>query len=357
VGRFRLTSATIAGSLLVLGAVACQPSETSTEPTRTVTTQPGHVLLVVAGDIACAPGAATTPVTCHHASTAAMLERSGLAASADAAVLLGDIQYESGRTADFGSFHDSWSATLDAAGVPILPTPGNHEWYDPDPAPATCRLADDGHNACGYEEYFGARAFAGDVHDRLGNRGIAFAEDAQHPLILFLVDVGRCEHDPSACAASSPAVSFLRDALADPVFNPPEACVIVGWHQARWSDHGHGDLGMVDDLWRTLSSPPAAQRPDLVLNGHDHLYERMPPLGMEGRPNPRGIPELIVGTGGREVAGIPYAGPGLDRAAFVDAEHFGVVALEVDPARGSMTTTFVTEGADPLDRTTVDCRT
>jgi calcineurin-like phosphoesterase family protein len=354
VARTRLT---LAGCAAILLIGACRSGTTPTGPPKTISTEPGAVVLIAAGDIACAPNAATTPVTCHQISTAAMLERSGLAAQADGAVLLGDIQYESGRTADFGSFRDSWGAALDSAGVPVLPTPGNHEWYDPDPAPSGCHLVDGTHNACGYETYFGARAFDGDVRDRLGNRGVTLAAGQPHPLLVLLVDAGRCEHAPSWCAPSSPAAGFVRRTLADRAINPPEACVVVGWHQARWSDHGHGDLGIIDGLWQALFSPAAAQRPDLVLNGHDHVYERMPALGREGQPNPDGIPEVIVGTGGREVAGIPYAGPGLDRAAFVDAAHFGALALEADPQRGSIATTFVTESGDQLDRTALDCRT
>ena len=38
---------------------------------------------------------------------------------------------------------------------------------------------------------------------------------------------------------------------------------------------------------------------DLVLTGHDHLYERFAPQAADGRPDPaRGIREFIVGTGG-----------------------------------------------------------
>lgn len=323
----------------------------------TVTADGGDIVLIVAGDIACAPGTPTTPTACHQASTADLLERSGLASHASGAVMLGDIQYESGRIADFGSFRDSWGAILAAAHVPVFPTPGNHEWYDPDPAPAGCRLVDTDHNACGYEAFFGDRAFQGEVSDLAGNRGFRFdPANGRYPLVLLLVDAGRCEHDPSACSSSSPAASFLRSALADPSFNPPSACVVVGWHQARWSDNGHGDLRMVDWLWRALFEPPAAQRPDLVVNGHDHLYERMPPLGIEGQPNATGIPEIIAGAGGREIAAVPYVGPAVQRAVSVDAQHFGVVALSEDPAAGTVTTMFLTEDGEQVDRTGVDCR-
>jgi acid phosphatase type 7 len=345
----------IAWYLLASGATDASPGEQTAVPSIEIGR--ADILLVVAGDIACAPGNPSTPTTCHQASTASLLGRSDIAGNASGAVLLGDIQYESGRTVDFGSFRDTWGASLAAAAVPMFPTPGNHEWYDPDAPPAGCRLVDGDQNACGYEGFFGAGAFDGDVSDRDGNRGVRF-EPAQgrHPLVLILMDAGRCEHDPADCSTSSPAASFLRSALQDPAFNPPGACVVVGWHQARWSDNGHGDLRAVDGLWRTLFEPPPDQRPDLVLNGHDHLYERMPRLGMDGQPNDDGIAEVIVGAGGREIADAPYVGPAVGRAAYVDAQHFGVLALTEDPVAGTLTTTFLTEAGEQVDRTTQDCR-
>jgi len=246
VGSRRLTwaaGAALVAILIIAAALVWRspPQDPATERTaqQTPTATPTiHIddrdlLLIVAGDIACPPGTPSTEDTCHQASTADLLDRSGLARRAIGAVLVGDIQYESGRIDDFGSFQDSWGSTLAAANVPVFPTPGNHEWYDPDPAPAGCRLVDGDHNACGYETFFGDRAFAGDVADGVGNRGVRFDTSGRHPLVLVLVDAGRCEHDPSACAPSSPAASFLRSALADRSFNPPEACVVVAWHQAE----------------------------------------------------------------------------------------------------------------------------
>jgi hypothetical protein len=365
VGRRRLrwvAAGAAIGSVAILAAALVwfnRPSDTASPRTivPTVRVDPADISLIVAGDIACAPERPTDATTCHQEATADLLDRSSLARHASGAVLLGDIQYESGRITDFGSFQGSWGAALAAARVPVFPTPGNHEWYDDDPPPAGCRLVDADHNACGYETFFGGDAFAGDVSDGLGNRGIRFdTQGARHPLVLLLVDAGRCEHDPSACGPASPAASFLRSSLADPSFNPPGACVVVGWHQARWSDYGHGNLAMVDGLWRALFSPPDAQRPDLVVNGHDHLYERMPALDVEGQPNATGIAEVIAGAGGREIAGVPYVGAALGRAEFIDVQHFGVVALSEDPAAGTVTTTFLTEDGPAVDRTSVDCR-
>ena len=144
--------------------------------------------------------------------------------------------------------------------------------------------------------------------------------------------------------------------LTDPRVNPPAACTIVAWHQARWSDLGHGSIGYVDPVWQALFHAAAAQRPDLVLNGHDHLYERMPALGTGGQPNPSGIVEIVAGAGGREIAGAPYAGPSPTRAAFVDLQHFGVLRIDADATAGTLTTAFQTESGATLDRQRQECR-
>jgi hypothetical protein len=150
-------------------------------------------------------------------------------------------------------------------------------------------------------------------------------------------------------------VRFLRTALADARANPPEACTVVAWHQARWSELGHGDLAFVDPVWRALFAAPLRQRPDLVLNGHDHMYERYPPLGPDGRPDRGGIAEVVVGTGGREVVGVPAPFP-LGHLEAIDTSNFGVLRLGWSGRGTTVSTSFVTEGGSIRDRTTHACR-
>ena len=37
---------------------------------------------------------------------------------------------------------------------------------------------------------------------------------------------------------------------------------------------------------------------ELVLNGHEHNYERFTPMNPEGQPDPQGLREIVIGTGG-----------------------------------------------------------
>ena len=54
---------------------------------------------------------------------------------------------------------------------------------------------------------------------------------------------------------------------------------------------------------------------DLLLAGHAHSYERFAPQNAAGQPDPAGITEFAVGTGGR------------------DSQGFGTVARTVRSAR------------------------
>jgi hypothetical protein len=361
----RVIIASLGGVLILLVAVLVATrgsrGEIASTPSRTVTSavpRGGVRVLIATGDIACAPGAPVTTTRCHQAATAALLDPRGpIAATPTAVLLLGDTQYEAARVDEYASFAATWGAALAASpATAILPVPGNHEWYDPDPPPGDCRLQDAGHNACGYESYFGAAAWGAPTGDGRGNYVRVFDRSDRHPLVVVMLDAGRCEQDRAACAVGSPTQLFLQTTLSDATVNLPAACTIVGWHQARWSDAGHGNLGMVDALWTTLFEVPPAQRPDLVVNGHDHLYARMRAVGSAGQPSPDGIPEIIAGAGGREIAGVPYAGPALLRAAFMDLQHFGVLRIEYDPAAGDLSTSFVIESGDIEDDARVACR-
>jgi calcineurin-like phosphoesterase family protein len=312
--------------------------------------------LVAAGDIACPPEEPVTATTCHHARTAALFERGGPLAGPEAVLLLGDVQYEVGAPGEYRSFDATWGRAIRGSGAMVLPVTGNHEYGVEDPAPPGCRLVAGSRHACGFAGYFAAHTDL--LADGDADHAVTFGQDDRHPLVVIAVDVGACEVAPERCAAGGPVVAFLRRTLADASANPPRACTVVAWHQARWSELGHGDLEHVDAVWRALFDAPRAQRPDLVLNGHDHLYERYPRLDLRGRADPDGISQVVVGTGGREIAGAPsWFLSGLGELAAIDLEHFGVLHLAWDGARPELRSAFVTEDGERLDAARHACRT
>jgi hypothetical protein len=75
-------------------------------------------------------------------------------------------------------------------------------------------------------------------------------------------------------------------------------CTLAYWHIPVFSSGPHGTQRQVTswmlDAWRVLYEFGA----DVVINGHDHDYERFAPQNPDGKADPRGIREFVVGTGG-----------------------------------------------------------
>ena len=254
-------------------------------------------------DIACEPWRRRTALVCHEAATATLTKR--LAPTVVA--LAGDIQYENGRAAEFrGSFDRTWGVLRPR----LRPAPGNHDYGTP--------------QADAYFSYFGQAA---------GVRGrgyYSYDVGTWHVIALN----SNCNLVP--CGAGSPQLRWLKVDLDA----HPARCVLAYWHQPRFSSGYHGDYLPVGAFWKVLHAAGA----DVVINGHDHDYERFAPQDPAGRRDlRRGIREFVVGTGGRELRAFSRIAPNSERR---HAGTFGVLAVELRP-RG-YTWRFVAEGGRSL---------
>jgi alkaline phosphatase len=178
---------------------------------------------------------------------------------------LGDNAYESGTAAQFRDCYDpSWGRFLDRTRFAVI---GNHDDLTDDGAPA--------------KAYFGSAATRDGV--------TWFSEDVGtwHVIVLD----SNCEQLKGGCGAGSAQLEWLRADLAA----SSARCTLALWHQPRFSSGFHGNDPSVAPFWDALYAAGA----DLVLNGHDHDYERFAPQDPAGRGDPaRGITEIVVGTGG-----------------------------------------------------------
>jgi hypothetical protein len=172
---------------------------------------------------------------------------------------LGDQAYFSGTADEYRRCYDpTWGRHK----ARTRPVPGNHEYLSPGAAP--------------YFAYFGALA---------GPAGLGY----------YSFDVGNwhaiaLNSNIDVRAGSAQGV-WLR---ADLAANHPR-CVIAYWHHPLFSSGPNGSSPEMQDFWRILYDAGA----DVVLSGHDHLYERFAPQDPGGAPDPsRGIREFIAGTGG-----------------------------------------------------------
>ena len=226
-------------------------------------------VIVAVGDLVCGSGTpAGTP--CKYAETAALV--TSIAPSA--ALLLGDIQYESGSLSNFNTYyHPTWGAHK----AITWPAPGNHEYQTS--------------GASGYFDYFNG---VGVQTGRAGPRGkgyYSFNLGAWH-IVALNSNCGSI----GGCGAGSAQELWLRADLAA----NPASCTLAYWHHPRFSSGGHGNNSSMQAIWQALYDHGA----DLVLAGHDHDYERFGPQTAAGSADAsRGIRSFVVGTGGKEVEG------------------------------------------------------
>jgi hypothetical protein len=123
------------------------------------------------------------------------------------------------------------------------------------------------------------------------------------------------------CQAGSPQERWL---LADLAAHP-NLCTLVTYHEPAWSSGQHGDASQMTTIWADL----VAAHVDIVLNGHNHDYERFVPLGATGNPDPAGTMEFVVGTGGKSDYG--FTNPPLTGEVIRSDSTFGVIDIALGP--------------------------
>jgi hypothetical protein len=78
-------------------------------------------------------------------------------------------------------------------------------------------------------------------------------------------------------------------------------CVAAYVHHPRFSSGPNGPSDNVRDLWALFYEYGV----ELVVSGHDHIYERYAPQDAAGRPDPeRGVRMFVAGTGGHDAYAI-----------------------------------------------------
>jgi hypothetical protein len=77
-------------------------------------------------------------------------------------------------------------------------------------------------------------------------------------------------------------------------------------------------------LWQVLSDTGA----EIVINGHEHNYERFAPMNATGQADLQGLREFVVGTGGRNHYDFATI---LSNSEVHDNTSFGVLKLTLHP--------------------------
>nr|WP_299246080.1 metallophosphoesterase [uncultured Halomonas sp.] len=200
---------------------------------------------------------------------------------------LGDLAYPDGSPADFALCYDTyWGGFKDRT----YPAPGNHEYHS--------------HNAYAYYDYWDSQAGP-------GRRGY-YAWEMNGWLILSLNSEVAADED-------SDQARWLEAKLK----KSDNRCVLAFFHKPAFSTKRRDDSENARRLFELLYRNGVT----LVLNGHNHFYERTRPLDAKGRIDAdNGITTFVVGTGGT-----PPDGP-RDPAAFSEyliGNTYGVLKLDL----------------------------
>ena len=206
---------------------------------------------------------------------------------------VGDLAYPDGSKENFACYNRTWGRARSRT----RPAPGNHEFHSSGATP--------------YFDYFGA--LAGDPKTGYYSYDLG----SWHILVLN----SECK-DVGGCESGSPQERWLRADLA----SHPVACALAYWHKPLFSSgSAHGNDLAMKPLWDALYDANA----DVVVNGHDHDYERFAPQTPDGVSDAvRGIREFVVGTGGKNLRPFGTAKP---NSEVRDFSAFGVLKLILKP--------------------------
>jgi acid phosphatase type 7 len=220
------------------------------------------------------------------------------AAKADIILGLGDYQYPSGSLADFNRYFDKdWGPNVPKM-YPVFGPTHDRNWEAGDPL-----------------SYFGGRGLLG-----------MKAPIALEPLTPYSFDRAGWHfvalpdscYRVSGCDGGAITTWLERDLDASNA-----RCTVAYWHQAYFtSDAEHPPFQAVRPWVEVL----AAHRVDVVLQGHNHDYERFAPQDPDRHADPNGMQAFVVGTGGIGFYKFRNTAP---NSAARDDGTYGVLQLEL----------------------------
>ncbi len=222
-------------------------------PTPTDAT-PTELAILAAGDIAKCGGGEPAPGNGAFTTSDMLLTDTGYIFT------LGDNSNDSGSLADYQNcFGPTWGRLMDRLHI----TMGNH---------------DIGNAGQDFFTYFSG--MTGDWGHYSLNLG------SWHVIVLN----AECGIGGQGCGTGSLQETWLRQDLAANT----QKCVLAMWHQPLFTSGTQTPYTGVKTFWQDLY----AFGTDVILNGHNHNYERFDPQNPNAVADPNGIREFVVGTGG-----------------------------------------------------------
>lgn len=257
--------------------------------TPTLTKTPDDPVIMAAGDIVCTSMGTPNGSSCEQLATSQLIANQ----SPTAVLALGDLCHDP-TSECFSDYYDPSWGRFKSKTHPVV---GNHEYLVP--------------NAYTYFDYLdGVGNQTGPAGDR--DKGYYSYDLGGWHLIALNSNCG----DIGGCGQGSPEERWL---LADLAAHP-SMCTLAYWHIPLWSSGGRASPNMY-----TVTRDLYNNHVELVLNGHDHIYERFAPQDYNANPDPvNGIRAFILGTGGANHTSIASVAP---NSLLRNTDTFGALKL------------------------------
>ena len=296
-------------ALIIIISVLSLPAAARLAGTPEMALAASDPVIAAAGDIACDPAIAAfnggngNSGACRQKYTSDLLLNAGLTA----VLPLGDVQYYCGGYQAFMQSYDLSWGRVKSISHPVV---GNHEYITtPDPLGPSTGCDPNNAAAAGYFNYFGTPA------GRQGQGYYSYDIGGWHLIALN----SNCD-DAGGCNAGSPQALWLEDDLT----RYPSLCTLAYWHIPLFSSGGRAEKNS-RDLWQILYD----HKVDVILNGHDHIYERFLPQRPDGTVDlAHGIRQFTVGTGGANLTTLATIAA---NSELRNVDTYGVLKLTLHP--------------------------
>jgi len=290
---------------------------------------PSETTIAAAGNIACDPNhpkfnnTQGTSTTCRMRYVSDMLIDASGQPRYETVLALGDNQYVCGGPLAYqASYGATWGRVYDVT----KPVVGDKDYRTTKNAPDATDCSDPPGRAEGFFDYFdgiadvvpGPTVGSGAYYSFEVPEGCDPSDDVCWHVIALN---GNCRK-AKGCEPGTAQYSWLEaDLAAHP--NSEYACTLAYWHWPRFSSGKHGSDPAYDSIWRLLYQHEV----EVVLNAHEHLYERFAPQNPDGNVDTtRGIRQFTVGTGGISHAKFPSA-QRLPTSQASNDNTFGILTL------------------------------
>lgn len=254
----------------------------------------------------------------------------------------GDTSYAEGDPRQWNAYFEQIEPL--ASKAPYMAVPGNHEREEPlgfQQYATRFNTATEDHGLW-YSFQYGSVLVVGLNSER------ACVARAANEAVVGMDEADDCETgepvDPY-----KPQLSFVEETLQAAAEDPSIDWRLLVSHHLFWSSSSHaGSIGLQDHYMPLMDRYGV----DIVVQAHDHVYERSKPLH-DRSVNQTGIVYLTNGAAGSGTYGFSEDQP--TWSAFRDNDHYGVLVLEIqgDELHGRFET--LDDGAiDAFDLVNVD---